>query len=137
MLMQPAHKGRRRPVYHGVLAPHLEGCVCIYVRGKKATAASPKIDFVLTSFQTKVFRALKQCVSGRVPSWSSRCCSSRPTGCCGVANLWVCAPRPSETQKATFSRAGALHLSLLSSILCTGAKLRFSLVRTGGGRSRF
>ena len=56
--------------------------------------------------------------------------------CCGVAILWVCAPRPSETQKATFSRAGALHLSLLSSILCTGAKLRFSLVRTGGGRSR-
>ena len=53
----------------------------LYGRKKKATTASPKIDFVLTSFQTKVFRALKQCVSGRVPSWSSRCCSSRPTGC--------------------------------------------------------
>ena len=50
--------------------------------------------------------------------------------------LDLCSDRPSETQKATFSRAGALHLSLLSSILCTGAKLRFSLVRTGGGRSR-
>ena len=50
--------------------------------------------------------------------------------------LDLCSDRPSETQKATFSRAGALHLSLLSSILCTGAKLRFSFVRTGGGRSR-
>ena len=37
--------------------------------------------------------------------------------------LDLCSDRPSETQKAIFSRAGALHLSLLSSILCTGAKL--------------
>ena len=37
--------------------------------------------------------------------------------------LDLCSDRPSETQKATFSRAGALHLSLLSSILCTGGKL--------------
>ena len=28
--------------------------------------------------------------------------------------LDLCSDRPSETQKATFSRAGALHLSLLS-----------------------
>ena len=31
-------------------------------------------------------------VCERVPSWSSRCCSSRLTGCCGVAILWICAP---------------------------------------------
>ena len=30
--------------------------------------------------------------------------------------LDLCSDRPSETQKATFSRAGALHLSLLSSV---------------------
>ena len=79
----------------------------------KTGGETNKID----CFQTKVFRALKQCVSERVPSWSSRCCSSRPTGCCGVAILWICAPIDLPKPRRQFFRVQVrctLHLSLLS-----------------------
>ena len=90
-------------------------CVCIYnAREIKATIASPKID----CFQTKVFRALKQCVSERVPSWSSRCCSSRPTGCCGVAILWICAPIDLPKPRRQPFCVQVRHLSLSSSCSC-------------------
>ena len=90
-------------------------CFCIYSARKiKATTASPKID----CFQTKVFRALKQCVSERVPSWSSRCCSSRPTGCCGVAILWICAPIDLPKPRRQPFCVQVRHLSLSSSCSC-------------------
>ena len=51
--------------------------------------------------------------------------------------LDLCSDRPSETQKATFLRAGASSFPLILMFMSTGQKLGFSLVRTGGGRSRF
>ena len=50
--------------------------------------------------------------------------------------LDLCSDRPSETQKATFLRAGASSFPLILMFMSTGQKLGFSLVRTGGGRSR-
>ena len=73
---------------------------------------------LLEFFQTKVFRALKQCVSERVPSWSSRCCSSRPTGCCGVAILWICAPIDLPKPRRQPFCVQVRHLSLSSSCSC-------------------
>ena len=51
--------------------------------------------------------------------------------------LDLCSDRPSETQKATFLRAGASSFPLILMFMSTGQKLGFSLLRTGGGRSRF
>ena len=48
--------------------------------------------------------------------------------------LDLCSDRPSETQKATFLRAGASSFPLILMFMSTGQKLGFSLVRTGGGR---
>ena len=50
--------------------------------------------------------------------------------------LDLCSDRPSETQKATFLRAGASSFPLILMFMSTGQKIGFSLVRTGGGRSR-
>ena len=80
----------------------------------KTGGETNKID----CFQTKVFRALKQCVSERVPSWSSRCCSSRPTGCCGVAILWICAPIDLPKPRRQPFCVQVRHLSLSSSCSC-------------------
>ena len=48
--------------------------------------------------------------------------------------LDLCSDRPSETQKATFLRAGASSFPLILMFMSTGQKLGFSLLRTGGGR---
>ena len=61
---------------------------------------------------------IKQCVSERVPSWSSRCCSSRPTGCCGVAILWICAPIDLPKPRRQPFCVQVRHLSLSSSCSC-------------------
>ena len=61
---------------------------------------------------------VKQCVSERVPSWSSRCCSSRPTGCCGVAILWICAPIDLPKPRRQPFCVQVRHLSLSSSCSC-------------------
>ena len=45
--------------------------------------------------------------------------------------LDLCSDRPSETQKATFLRAGASSFPLILMFMSTGQKLGFSLVRTG------
>ena len=63
-------------------------------------------------------RVIKQCVSERVPSWSSRCCSSRPTGCCGVAILWICAPIDLPKPRRQPFCVQVRHLSLSSSCSC-------------------
>ena len=51
--------------------------------------------------------------------------------------LDLCSDRPSETQKATFLRAGASSFPLILMFMSTGQKLGFSLLRSAAGKFEF
>ena len=108
-------------------------CLYLYARKIKATAASPKIDFQPRGLRPNYAMCLR--TSTVVCQADVAHLDHKLLGRCDPVQFVL--STTFRNLAGNHLRAGASSFPLILMFMSTGQKLGFSLLRTGGGRSRF